>query len=72
MYLIYDDNKHALLLSPTAFLVPDFLSFNFLSSDSHVFLAPIFNFMQVVLFLDSYCPAISDSALLRSLALGKS
>lgn len=47
-------------------------TFNFLSSDSHVFLAPIFNFMQVALFLDSYCPAISDSALLRSLALGKS
>ena len=35
-------------------------TFNFLSSDIHVFLAPISNFMQVVLFLDSYCPAISD------------
>ena len=45
-------------------------AFNFPSSDIHVFLAPIF--MQVEIFLDSYCPAISDSAQLRSLALGKS
>ena len=70
-YLTYDDNEHVLLLSPMAFLVLT-QTFNFLSSDIHVFLAPISNFMQVALFLDSYCPAIADSALLRSLAFGKS